>query len=73
MRAVSFWNYQMTTEKIILITHMKRLQEKLIQNKINTETMEQQFQKHILLEATKAECKYIFINACKRFILLTSM
>lgn len=60
MRAVSFWNYQMTQEKIIQMTHIKRLQEKLIQNKIDTETMEHQFQKHILIESKKAECKYIF-------------
>lgn len=62
MRAVSFWNYQMSQEKIIQASNMKRLQEKLEQIKINTEAMEHQFQKYILIETKKAECKYTFKN-----------
>lgn len=58
LRAVSFWNYQMTQEKIIQSTNMKRLQEKLEQVKINVETMDHQFHKHLLIETKKAECKY---------------
>jgi len=64
LRAVSFWNYQMTQEKIIQTSNMKRLQEKFEQVKINMETMEYQFQKHILIETKKSECKYIFRNTC---------
>lgn len=58
LRAISFWNYQMTQEKMIQTTNIKRLQEKLEQVKINTETMEHQFQKRISIESKKVECKY---------------
>ncbi|XP_015363551.1 PREDICTED: E3 ubiquitin-protein ligase CCNB1IP1-like [Diuraphis noxia] len=40
LRAVSFWNYQMTQEKIIQTSYMKRLQAKYEQVKIDIETME---------------------------------
>lgn len=60
LRAVSFWNYQMTQENIIQRTNMKRLQEKLDHVKINIDTMETQFQKHILIESKKAECEYTY-------------
>lgn len=62
LRAVSFWNYQMTQEKIIQTTTIKRLQEKLAQVKINIETMEHQSQKHILIESKKSECKYSYFQ-----------
>jgi len=62
LRAVSFWNYQMTQEKIIQTSSMKRLQAKFEQVKINMETMEYQFQKNILIETKKSECKYTFRN-----------
>ncbi|CAI6343008.1 unnamed protein product [Macrosiphum euphorbiae] len=55
LRAVSFWNYQMTQEKIIQTSSMKRLQAKFEQVKINMETMEYQFQKNILIETKKSE------------------
>jgi len=58
MRAVSFWNYQMSQEKIIQTTKMKRLQEKLEQVKMNVETMEHQFKKRLIIESKKSECKY---------------
>ncbi|XP_025202853.1 E3 ubiquitin-protein ligase CCNB1IP1-like [Melanaphis sacchari] len=54
LRAVSFWNYQMTQEKIIQTSDMKKLQAKFEQVKINIETMEYQFQKHILIETKTA-------------------
>lgn len=60
LRAVSFWNHQMAREKVIQATYIKRLEEKLEQVKINTKTMEHQFQKHLLIESKKSEGKYIF-------------
>lgn len=58
LRAVSFWNYQMTQENIIQINNLKQVQEKLDQAKINIEAMEHQFHKYLLIESKKAECKY---------------
>lgn len=58
LRAMSFWNYQMTQEKNIQTCNMKLLQEKLDHLKFNIDTMEHQFQKHILIESKKTECKY---------------
>lgn len=62
MRAVSFWNYQMTQEKIIQTSNMKRLQDNIEQIKIKSDAMEHQFQKYILNETKKAECKYTFMK-----------
>lgn len=62
LRAVSFWNYQMTQEKIIQADNMKRLKEELEKAHINIETMKHQCHKLILIESKKAECKYIFKN-----------
>lgn len=69
LRAISFWNYQMTQEKIIQTTNIKRLQEKLEQVKINTETMEHQFQKRISIESKKVECKYTLKTVIIIFII----
>jgi len=60
LRAISFWNYQITQEKIIQTTSMKELQEELEEVKMNIETMERQFQKQISIESKKAECKYTY-------------
>jgi E3 ubiquitin-protein ligase CCNP1IP1 len=65
LRAVTFWNYQMAQEKIIQASNTKHLQEKLEQIKINTKVMERQFQKYILIEMKKVECKYTFKNKRK--------
>lgn len=56
LRAITFWNYQMTQEKIIQATSMKRLQEKLAQVITNIETKEHQFKKNLLIESRKFEC-----------------
>lgn len=60
LRAVSFWNYQMTQEKIIQTTNIKRLQAKFEQVNINVETMKRQFKKHLLIESKKCESKFTF-------------
>lgn len=60
LRAVSFWNYQMTNYQVIQITKIKELEEKLEQSKANMETMEHKFQKHMLIELKKSEGMYIF-------------
>lgn len=70
LRAVSFWNYQMAQEKLIQTSNTKHLQEKLEQIKINTKAKERQFQKYILIEMKKAECKYTFKKKQRKSIYL---
>lgn len=62
LRAITFWNYQMTQEKIIQVTTMRRLQEKLAQVKIDIETKELQFKKNLSIESKKFESNYTSKN-----------